>query len=245
MLGSMSVYGEALLAYERGDLEAVLVLEREDGPFSEVPIADFFRGPNEWSVIDIEVLERCRGKVLDVGAGAGLQALWLQERGYVVTAIDVSAAAVDIMRRAGLSDARAIDVWDLEAEAFDTIALLGRNLGIAGDRAGLHRLLAHLKSLLVPGGQILVTSLDVTSGQQASHAPSERAAGEVRLRERFAGQVGPWVDWLYADPQSLAAAADKNGLDSETLLMLPDGNYAARLTISETPNKRIEQYARR
>ena len=42
------------------------------------------------------------GKVLDVGAGVGSHALVLQQRGLDVTAMDISASAVTIMKQRGL-----------------------------------------------------------------------------------------------------------------------------------------------
>jgi SAM-dependent methyltransferase len=97
----MSVYGEALLAYAQGDDGAVMVLERDDGSRAEVPVSVFFRQSDAWSAMDREALRLCRGRVLDVGAGTGIHALWLQEHRHEVTALDLCAPAVDIMRRDG------------------------------------------------------------------------------------------------------------------------------------------------
>lgn len=240
----MSVYGEALRAYDNGDRDAVLQIVRDDGFVSDVPVSVFFHGPDEWFPVEVEILSRCRGRVLDVGAGAGMHARWLEEHGFDVTAIDVAPAAVDIMRRSGLRDARLLNVWDLQDELFDTIVVLGRSIGIAGDLAGLERLLTHLGRLMADGGQILLTSLDVARGGDPSHESyvlgnvrEGRYPGEVRFRESFGGVVGPLVRWLYVDPASLADVAGRCGLQVEVLRTESDGNYAAQASFWQTPRR--------
>ncbi len=237
-MDQMFVYGAALEAFVRGDHEAILTLERDDGLVSEVPVRVFFHGPGDWFPIETLALRRCRGRVLDVGAGAGRHALWLQEHGHLVTAIDVSAAAVAIMRESGLRDPRLLDVWDLNEGSFDTIIILGRSIGIAADLAGLDRLLVHLRGLLAAHGRILLTSLDVSKSQDPAHATyceaneqDGRYAGETRFRERFGDLLGPVVRWLYVDPAALERAGRRCGLHIQVLQMEPDGNYLAELRL--------------
>jgi 2-polyprenyl-3-methyl-5-hydroxy-6-metoxy-1,4-benzoquinol methylase len=52
--------------------------------------------------LELKALNACFGKVLDVGAGVGSHALQLQEFGIDVTAIDISAHAVTIMKQRGI-----------------------------------------------------------------------------------------------------------------------------------------------
>src|SRR3954470_6989189 len=47
-----------------------------------------------------EVADLAPGRALDVGCGEGADAIWLAQRGWTVTAIDVSAVAVDRARAA-------------------------------------------------------------------------------------------------------------------------------------------------
>lgn len=235
-MDQMIVYGAALEAFARGDHDAVLTLERDDGFVSDVPVRVFFQGPGDWFPIETLALGRCRGRVLDVGAGAGRHSLWLQEHGHLVTAIDVSAAAVAIMRESGLRDARLLDVWDLNEGSFDTVIILGRSIGIAADLEGLDRLLVRLRGLLAAQGRILLTSLDVSKSQDSAHATYREAnvhdgryAGEIRFRERFGDLLGPVVRWLYIDPIALERAGRRCGLSVQVLRMEPDGNYLAEL----------------
>jgi len=74
------------------------------------------------------------GRVLDAGGGAGRYALWLAERGYDVTLVDLSAEQVAIAREKaderGVADrvtAEQGDVRDLDfaADEFDAVCCLG------------------------------------------------------------------------------------------------------------------------
>lgn len=233
----MSVFGLALQAYADGDTGAVLGLERDDGAVTQVPVEVFFRQPSDWFPIEREALRCCRGWILDVGAGTGVHSKWLQQQGFKVTAIDVAREAVAIMRGSGMADARQVDVWDLSSERFDTILILGRSIGLVGDLEGLRRLLVHFRSLLEPGGQVLLNSLDVSRTDDeglrryaAANAARGRYPGEVRFREQLDAHVGPVVRWLHVDPASLEEVATGCGWGVRILHSEGDGNYLAQIT---------------
>jgi SAM-dependent methyltransferase len=68
------------------------------------------------------------GNALDLACGAGRNALWLAERGWKVTAVDGSAAAIEILRRrAPRMDARVADLekleYVIEPESWDLIVI--------------------------------------------------------------------------------------------------------------------------
>jgi methylase of polypeptide subunit release factors len=71
-----------------------------------------------------------------------------------VTAIDISSNAIQASLR-GIKDARVQDVMTLENETYDTILLLMNGAGMCG-RLKIFNFLLKLKSLLNPGGQILL-----------------------------------------------------------------------------------------
>lgn len=154
----------ALLDHARSGRARRVVALRPSGLEYEIETSDFFDLAGSQSVIDAAILARARGRVLDVGAGAGRHALALEARGHPVVAIDVSPICVELMRERGVRDPRRLDVWDLVAgagaggERFDTILFGMQSIGIVGTVAGLDEMLRGLHALLEPGGQILLDS---------------------------------------------------------------------------------------
>lgn len=63
----------------------------------------FYRDADDFPELEHIALALCDGKVLDVGAGVGSHALFLQEKGFDVTALEISATACDIMAKRGCS----------------------------------------------------------------------------------------------------------------------------------------------
>ena len=64
----------------------------------EIPVKTLFRRYKEMPKIERRALDMSRGRVLDVGAGAGCHSLALQDKGIDVTAIDISPLSVATMR---------------------------------------------------------------------------------------------------------------------------------------------------
>jgi SAM-dependent methyltransferase len=232
----MSPHGAALLAHYRGEPEQPLIIRRDDGLEGPLPMAHAFRSPDQFSPTERAALELCRGRVLDVGGGSGVHSLVLQERGIAVTAIDIDAQAVEVMRGRGVADARRADIWTLAGESFDTILMLGHGIGMAGDIAGLARFLAHARGLVARGGQMLLESCDPAATQEpghlAYHEANRRAGryiGETRICLVHGDEVGPIFPWLLVDPDTLAGEAAGAGWTCEVVCRVPSGEYVARL----------------
>ena len=67
-----------------------------------IPIEVLFRKEEEMPELELSALDLCKGSVLDIGAGAGVHSLALQDRGHQVRAIDLSAGAVAYMQQNGI-----------------------------------------------------------------------------------------------------------------------------------------------
>src|SRR5690606_23056472 len=75
------VYGEALAEYfEKEELSSPLLLHSTYGDIEEMPVEVFFRDSEDFPELEFIALSLCDGKVLDVGAGVGAHALYLQEK---------------------------------------------------------------------------------------------------------------------------------------------------------------------
>jgi SAM-dependent methyltransferase len=233
---SMRPHGQALLAYFQGDTAAELIVRRDDGLESRIPAGYFFRSPSDFSQLERTALQHCRGTILDIGAGAGPHALFLQDQGFRVIALDVDPDAVTIMRQRGVRDARCLDIYDSQDEEVSTMLLLGHGIGMAETMSGLDRFLTFLKTRAEPGGQVLLDTLDVRATNEPQHLTYQannrlagRYVGETRLQFTFRNVEGPWCGWLHVDAETLTMRAEHAGWKCEVLEQLKSGEYLARL----------------
>ncbi len=129
-----------------------------------------YEGDQMWSgnpngTLVNEVNGLVAGRVLDVGAGEGGDAMWLAEQGWNVTASDISTRALDRVdgeaKRRGLrvdchhADANALDAF--EDAAFDLVSAQYASIPRTPDGRGVHNLV----NAVAPGGTLLVVSHDL------------------------------------------------------------------------------------
>lgn len=103
------------------------------------------------------------GTALDLGSGEGGDALWLAERGWTVTGVDVSPTALARAEvaadRAGLTErvtwvAADLDTWS-SAELYDLVTASFLHSPVALDR---ERILRAAAERVAPGGHLLVVA---------------------------------------------------------------------------------------
>lgn len=201
----------------------------------EIPVAHLFREEDEMGELELKALDLSKGRVLDVGAGAGCHALALQERGLMVTAIDVSPLSVDVMANSGVEDARLENLYDTKLdEKFDTILMLMNGSGIIGKIANMPQFFARIDQLLAEGGQVLLDSSDLIflfededGGVDVDLAGDYY--GEVDFTMQYKNIKGETFDWLYVDFDTLAFHAQENGFEVEMVAQGEHYDYLARL----------------
>jgi SAM-dependent methyltransferase len=229
--------GRALLDYHGGDRSARFVV-RSDLWDDEITAAEEYYRPDHSTLPDLEqrALSLCRGRVLDVGAGAGRHALELQARGLQVVALDMSPEAVQVMHLRGVRDARCGDLGTVVGHNFDTILLLMHGIGIVGTADGLVEFLRLAADVLAAGGQILCDSADLEVAIPALGRPSHSGARhhlrvwEVRFQLVYGSLSGPPYHWLFVAPPALQRVAGETGFECELIARGGRGAYLARLT---------------
>ncbi len=232
----MEPFGRALLTYLEGDASAELVLRRDDGLESVIPVSLFFRDEPGFNDLENKAIELCAGRVLDIGAGAGSLSIALQRRGLAVTAMDISQEAVVVARRRGVTDALCADIVAFEGGPFDTLLMMGHGVGMVETIEGLDRFLTRAHLLLGPNGRLLLDSLDVRVTDDARHLAYHEAnrkagryIGEIRMRIEFGGMPGPSYSWLQVDAETLRAHAEPVGWRCEIVHRAESGDYLAKL----------------
>ena len=113
------------------------------------------------------------GRALDVGAGEGGDALWLAERGWNVTASDISGRALDRVRSAAGQRGLRVDCQQVDANALDAFPALAFDLVSAQyasiPRTGDDRAVRNILEAVGPGGTLLIVSHDLEHGHGAEH----------------------------------------------------------------------------
>ncbi|WP_317128797.1 class I SAM-dependent methyltransferase [Mucilaginibacter gracilis] len=155
------ILGQALHNHYYQDKPAPLWIHNQYGPKEEMPVETFFREQEDMPELELLALKQCRGKVLDIGAGAGSHALVLQQNGFDVTALEISGMAVGVMKARGVDKAIEADIFNYSEGRYDTLLLLMNGIGLTGTLANLKLFLNHIKTLLNPGGQVIFDSSDI------------------------------------------------------------------------------------
>ncbi|MCA5006078.1 class I SAM-dependent methyltransferase [Sphingobacterium bovistauri] len=225
------VYGEALAEYfEKEELNTPLLLHSTYGDIEEMPVEVFFRDAEDFPELEFIALSLCDGKVLDVGAGVGAHALYLQEKKFDVTALEISNTACNIMQQRGVQKHIQKDFFDLKEQNFDTLLFLMNGIGLAGTLEGFRKLLAHSKTLLTDKGQLLFDSSDISYLYEEYRIQRpEYYFGEIGYQYEFKGIKGESFKWLYLDQETLIKIAHEEGWVVQVLFEDENDQYLVRM----------------
>lgn len=224
------VLGTAILDYYEGNRKHKLWIHNTYGPKEEMPVAVYFRDAVAMPEMERKALQLCRGKVLDVGCGAGSHSLLLQQMGFDVTAIDISHKAVEVARRRGVHNCLQADVFNFKHTKFDTLLLLMNGIGLTGNLAGLNRFLQHAKTLIKKKGQLVFDSSDVAYLFTGGSKPTSRYYGEITYRYEYRKKITNPFSWLYVDAQTLTELAAAAGWQTQVVMEDDYDQYLVRLT---------------
>ena len=227
--------GAAILDFQKQGKAARLRVLSSMFEEDEMPVKHLFRSTREMPMLEQKALQLAKGRVLDIGAGAGCHALALQEKGLAVKAIDISPLSCEAMKLRGVKDAECINLFDDHlGMGFDTILLLMNGTGIAGKIEHLPALFQRLKALLNPSGQILIDSSDlkyIYENEDGSFDINLNGAyyGEVDYQMIYKDVKGDRFDWLYVDFPLLKSIAETCGLHGELVAEGEHYDYLARI----------------
>jgi SAM-dependent methyltransferase len=214
-------FGRMLFAHLKGEPDVFDIIERDDGWIDASAGANHYFAPfEEWRASEQEAMAYARGRVLDVGCGAGRVALHLQEQGLEVTGIDISPLAVEVCRQRGVRDARRLSITQANSRLgrFDTIVMLGNNFGLFGDFRRARWLLRRWRGMTGPEGCITAQTLDPYQTDDPDHLAYHelnrqrgRMAGQIRMRVRFRKSLSPWFDYLFVSRDEMRDIVNGTG----------------------------------
>lgn len=218
---SSDAYGHEVWDYKkRAGYE---VIERDDGLIdpSDVAPSIYFAPLGDWPSIERKAIKYAKGRVLDVGCGAGRVAIYLQNyKKLDVTGIDVSPLAIKVSKLRGLRKARllAFEDIDFKSESYDSIVMFGNNFGLFGSKNRAKHLLRKLFAMTSTKAVIICESADPYKTSNPDHLRYQRLnrakgrmSGQVRIRARYGAYVGRWFDYLLVSPNEMKDIAKDTG----------------------------------
>ncbi len=228
------VFGSAILDYQEGNYSEDLVTSTSISEEDTLPLPYLFRGFSEMPSLEQTALNLSKGYVLDIGCGAGSHSLHLVSKGLKVKSIDISEGAIKACHLRGLNAAQLLDVMD-ESATFDTLLLLMNGSGIFQSLAHTPLVLTHLKTLLNPGGQILIDSSDIKYMYQDDDGgywvnTNKDYYGELDYTVRYKNKEATF-SWMYLDFEHLKIACTQVGLKCELVEEGPHFDFLAKLTL--------------
>ncbi|PRX63194.1 methyltransferase family protein [Nonomuraea fuscirosea] len=218
---------------------AVEVIERDDALISTGDASRYFTEPERWPDLERHVWAQATGRILDVGCGGGRHAVPWSAQGHEVMGLDPSPEAVRVSGERGVKAVvGSVPSLPDGLGQFDTIALLGNNLGLLAGPAQAPAVLASLAAVARPGARLIGSGTDPGDGgtaHAAYHACNlrrGRARGQLRIRVRDGATATPWFEYWLATPDELATAVAESAWTLESLDRDPTSpGYVVRLRL--------------
>jgi hypothetical protein len=215
------------------------VVERDDGL---VAIAGgprtYLAEYKDWSVHQKKALRFARGKVLDIGCGAGRHAFYLQEKGLDVLGVDASPLAIKICKLRGLRKTKLLSITQLTRSlgTFDTMLMLGNNFGLFGSFGRARWLLKRFYRMTSDEARIIAETRDPYGTDDPCHLAYHklnrkrgRMSGQLRIRIRYKTYATPWFDYLLVSKDEMRAILDGTGWQVTRFMDTTDPAYVAAI----------------
>lgn len=214
MKSELDAYGRQLLAQFKTGIPTAEIIERDDYYIDTGSDAGlYFTVYEQWSDLERRAIDRAKGRVLDIGCGAGRHSLYLQQKGFDATGIDNSPGAIEVCRARGLKKALVCPVEridELSPRSFDTILMMGNNFGLFGGakNAGIilekmHRITAREAQIIAGTHNPYQTDEPEHLGYHELNRKRGRLPGQSKIRVRFGKIIGEWFDYLFVSPEEM------------------------------------------
>ena len=205
-------FGQELWAAYNGQ-QVCEIVERDDGYFSSRPIYGvYFSEFKEWPSIEQKAMKFVKGRVLDIGCGAGRHSLYLKARGFDVSCIDNSPLAVKVCKLRGLRKVKLMSLEHINfaPDTFDTILMLGGNFSLLGNPSKAKKILAKLREISSRSAVLIAETRDPYKTENPLHLEYHKQnrakgklSGQSRIRVRHEKTVTRWIEWMILSKEEM------------------------------------------
>ncbi|MFX0115752.1 MAG: methyltransferase domain-containing protein [Candidatus Hodarchaeota archaeon] len=131
---SEDAFGQMLLDAWHLEEPIAYVIERDDGLIEVDWSTGYFSKFEDWPPAEQSVLQNAQSPVLDLGCGAGRHSLYLQDKGLIVVAMDLSPGALLVTQERGIKKTIQGNICNLPSfqQSFSSFLALGNNFGLCG-----------------------------------------------------------------------------------------------------------------
>jgi hypothetical protein len=223
---------DAMWDFHKGQHDARLDVTTDVSLPEEMEVSYFFREFHEMNEMERIAMERCKGRILDVGAGAGCHSIYLQEKGMDITSLESSERMTELLKERGLKDV-IHSTWQKYSPSvkFDHILLLMNGLGMAEKLNDLPIMMMQLSSWLSEGGEIILDSSDIghlyelEDGSRMTDLGGSHE-GEIVYTVGYRGNSVSFP-WLYVTQEKLHQACQVAGLQAVIISEIEESYLAS------------------
>lgn len=215
-------FGQYIWDYYKGE-EHPEIVERDDNLITAGKLGGraYMSEHRNWFGAEKEAIKYAKGKILDIGCGAGRHSLYLQKKGFDVVGIDNSPLAIKVCKERGLKRAKLMsidEVGKFKPNSFNTILMMGNNLGLLGSFKKVKSLLRKFHKITTDDALIIAQTTGTYTTKDPIHLRYHkfnikrgRMAGQLRLRVRHKNLVGSWFDYLLVSKKELKEILEGTG----------------------------------
>jgi len=223
------VLGSAIESYflKDDDTPVRVFINKNEEP--EMYPSIFFRGYRNMLKYEKIAMKESKGSILDLGCAAGCHSLYLQGKGFDVTAVEISKKSIHVAAARGVQHVINEDWRNLKLKNFDTVLVLMNGMGLAESPTELKRMFRKLKSFLSNKGSILIDSTDVTYAKADWPMLDSEYFGKVQFELKYKGKT-QCFPWLFVDFETAVKTARSVKLNVEVLERARNGHFLLRLS---------------
>jgi SAM-dependent methyltransferase len=231
-------FGQMLLRQLKSSEQLVEIIERDDNFIDTGSEPGLYSSEyKQCKSAEKQAMKRARGRVLDIGCGAGRHSLYLQEKGLEVTGIDNSPGAIRVCKARGVKKAimRSIeDISKFKTNSFDTVLMMGNNFGLMASPERAKVLLRELLRITSKDAVLIAGTLNPYGTKNPDHLKYHkfnrrrgRMPGQLTIRARFGTTIGEWFDYLFVSPTEMRQLLKDSGWKIEATMGPTDDRYFA------------------